>query len=448
MYSNSEALNKVIGYIDEHKEEIIHFLSRMISIPSVNEGTPESGKELKIQNWIRDQFEQFGFDKVDYWAVDKKGIRPNVVGVIQGRDGGKSLILQGHCDVVPVPKTELVQWKYDPWSGKISEGRICGRGSSDTKGGNAAMFWAAKALIDCEMKLKGDLCVESVVGEESSEGRSIGAAATVDRGYRAPFAIVSEPTNCEIHLESPGIFFFELIIRGKATHTASRNMVIFPQRYGIPNGIEVGADAIARMKLFLDLFERLEVQWNQRWRGELLGAGGYPVPLDKQGIGLFTINPSFIEGGSYLGAVPGYCKLTCCVWYPNWIKKEEVIAELDRHIKAIASTDEWMKDNPPEFNAPIMQDWEPTKVSKNNEGVRVLVASFKQATGKDAIQTGFRAVCDATFLGDKGIPAAVFGPGDLGMGVHGPNEYVPIDQVIDCTKVYAAMVMNWCGLAD
>ena len=93
---------------------------------------------------------------------------------------------------------------------------------------------------------------------------------------------------------------FELTVPGKSSHTASRNQVIFPQRYGIDVGMTVGVDAISRMKMFLDLFERLELQWNQRWRSKVLGSGGYPVPNDKQGVWLFTINPSFIEGGTYL----------------------------------------------------------------------------------------------------------------------------------------------------
>ena len=177
-------------------------------------------------------------------------------------------------------------------------------------------------------------------GEESSEGKTIGAASTVERGYKAPFAIIGEPSNSELHIESPGLFLFELTVLGKGAHTASRNLVIFPQRYGIPNGTEVGVDAITRMKLFQELFERLETQWNQRWRDELNNSGGYPLPVDRQGIGHFTINPSLIQGGTYLGAVPGYCKFTGNVWYPGWITQEEVIAELDRNIKAIASTDD------------------------------------------------------------------------------------------------------------
>ena len=447
--SNYQAqIEKVSGYIDEHADKIISFLSKMISFPSVNMGIPESGDELEIQNWLKDQFWSFGFDEVDFWTADKKGIRPNLVGIIKGRGKGRSLVLQGHCDVVPVPETEIQHWEANPWSGEVRDGKVFGRGASDMKGGNAALIWAAKAIIDCGIKLQGDLIAESVSGEESAEGKTIGAASTVKRGHKAGFAIVAEPTGCEIQIESPSLFLFELTVRGKATHTASRNLVIFPQPHGVPNGTEVGVDAISRMKLFLDLFERMELQWNQRWRNELLNSGGLPFPLSKNGVGLFNINPSLIEGGTYLGAVPSYCKLTCNVWYPNWVDQEDVIAELDRNIKALASTDDWMREHPPEFKAPAIQEWPAAKVPKDHEGIKVLADSYSAATGKEAVISAFRAVCDATFLCDAGVPAVVMGPGDLRMGVHGVNEYVPIDEVIDCAKAYAAMAINWCGVTE
>lgn len=439
---------KVLGYIDNNKEKIIEFLCQFISKKSINPGTPGKGEELEAQNWVREQFEGFGFDKVDYWFPDREKKRPNVVGVIKGGGKGRSLKLQGHCDVVPVPDSELPHWKYDPWKGVVEEGRVYGRGASDTKAGNTAMFWAAKAIVDCGIKLKGDLYVESVVGEESQEGETIGAADTVKRGYKASFAIVSEPTNCELHVESPGIFFFELLIQGKSTHIGARNQVIFPQRYGIPTGTCVGADAISKMKIFLDLFEKMEVQWNQRWRGRILGSGGYPLPLDKQGVGVFTINPSFIEGGTYLGSIPGQCKLICAVWYPNWVNINEVIEDLQERVRALALTDDWLRENPPQFKAPVIQNWRPLKISVEHEGVKTLACSFEEITGKKAIHSGFRAVCDATFLNENGVPAMTFGPGDLGMGVHGPNEYVPIEQVIECTKVYAITALNWCGVVN
>ncbi len=331
---------KVIKYIDEKKEEIINFLCQFIGFKSINPGIPGKGEEIEAQNWVRDQFKKFGFDKVDYWAVDPEKRRPNVVGIVKGKDKGKSLIFNGHCDVVPVTEKELKRWTVDPWRATTKKGFVYGRGASDVKGGLTSMIWAAKALIDSGISLKGDLYIESVVGEESQEGETIGTKATVDRGYRAPFAVVCEPTDCEIHVKSPGVFFFELIIPGKEAHTSARNQVIFPQRYGILCGKDVGVDAIAKAVPFIELFQKLETQWNQRWRDKILGGGGHPDPIDQQGIGLFTINPSFIEGGTYLGSVPGYCKITYCVWYPSWLKDEDIWKELKGHVQALASTDD------------------------------------------------------------------------------------------------------------
>ena len=436
---------KVFDYIEEKKDDIVDFLCRYLEYKSVNPGIPGKGQELEVQKWISERFEEMGFDKVDYWAVDEEKKRPNVVGTIRGTGGGRSLILNGHSDVVPVPEAQLRRWTVDPWKPTVKDGRVFGRGASDMKGGNTAMIWAAKALIDNDVRLKGDLFVECVPGEESNEGGTIGTASTADRGYKAPFAIVVEPSNCEIQPITPGAFFFELTVYGKEAHTGERNLVIFPQRYGVPSGPQVGVDAISKMIPYLQFFQRLETQWNQRWRHEVLGGGGYPTP-DTQGTGVFTINPSLIEGGTYIGSVPGYCKLTCLVWYPSWLKAEDVWSEIKRHVDAIASTDDWLKEHPPEFKAPVIQNWEPNEISRDHEGCKILSKAWKEATGREPVISGFKAVCDVTYFGKRNIPAVVFGPGDLSMGVHGPDEYIPIDQLIKAAKTYAAMAMEWCGV--
>lgn len=237
---------KVLEYIDAHREDIIDFLCDFIHFQSVNPGNSGEGEELEAQTWLHERMRSFGFHRIDLWAEDRAERRPNVVGTIGGKGKGRNLIYNGHCDVVPVNRNERSRWSIDPWSGLVKNGRVYGRGASDMKGGLTSMIWAAKALIDTGVSLKGNLYVESVVGEESMEGSSIGTKATVDRGYRAPFAIIAEPTNCEIHLKSAGIFYFQLIIEGKEAHTSARNQAIFPQRYGIPWGTEVGVDAIAK----------------------------------------------------------------------------------------------------------------------------------------------------------------------------------------------------------
>ena len=311
------------------------------------------------------------------------------------------------------------------------------------------MIWASKALKDTGFPLKGDLYVESVVGEESQEGETIGTKATIEKGYRAPFAIVGEPTNCEIHIKSPGVFFFELVIPGKEAHTSARNQVLFPQRYGLPWGSKVGVDAIIKAVPFIELFQRLEIQLNERWRDQILGGGGYPEPIDQQGVGIFTINPSFIEGGTYLGAVPGYCKITYCVWYPYWLKDEEVVEEIKKHVAALASTDDWLRENPPQVNFPVVQRWRPmVEVSPDHPGVKCLASSFKDVFVREAVISGFKAVADSTFLSEEGIETVLFGPGSIAYGIHGPDEFVPIEDVIQCAKIFAFMALDWCGHND
>lgn len=433
-------INKeVIKYIEKNQDEIVNFLSTLISFQSTNTGIPGQGRELELQNWLRDRFNEFGFDKVDYWAVDSEGKRPNVVGTIKGNDKGESLILNGHCDVVPVHEEEIKKWETDPWTAVVREGIMYGRGSSDMKSGLTAMIWAAKAIIDSKIKLKGDLFVESVVGEESGEGQTIGAKATVDRGYKAPFAIIGEPTNNDIQVRSPGIFFFELIIPGKEAHICDRNQAIYPQKHGVSSGSKVAVDAITKSIPFIQLFQRIEVDWNQRWQDELLP--------EEAGIATFTINPCYIEGGKYGAAVvPGYCKIVYNVRYPHWLKDEDLWEELKEHVNSLSLTDDWLKKNPPQFNVPIIRRWPPMRdVPKNHPGVQILASAYKHVTGKETCLTSFKGLADSTFLSQSGIPSVLFGPGSFNNNVHGPNEFVSIEQMIYYTKIYATMVLSWCG---
>lgn len=435
----SEAYTRACAYIDEHREEIIDFLKTMISYKSINPAYPDTGKELEVQQWLRDRFNEFGFfQNVDFWAVDEKQERPNVVGVLKGTGGGRSLILNGHVDVVPVPPEELPKWKTDPWRAEVTDGKLYGRGASDMKGGLTSIIWAVKALAETGTRLKGDLFLESVVGEESGEGANLGAQAAVDRGYKADFCIVAEPSHGTIRMRSPGIFFFELVIPGKEAHIANRNLAIFPQKHGVPSGPEVGADAIIKAVPFIELFQRLENQWNHKWKDEMLP--------EEDGIGTFTINPCFIQGGNYgASVVPGSCRILYNVRYPHWMNDEELWEELKRHVQAIASTDDWLRENPPEFKVPVVRRWQPMiQPPIDHPGVQTLVKAYKEITGGEERYVSFKGLGDTTFITRSGIPAVNFGPGSSNFGVHGPNEYVEIDNLIEFTKVFARTILEWC----
>jgi acetylornithine deacetylase len=446
---------RLFEYLDSHRNELTTFLCKLIELKPVNPGIPGKGQELAAQEWIREQMVGIGFDKVDFWAEDSAKRRPNVVGTIRGVTGGRSLIFNGHVDVVPVYEAQLPRWSRNPWKAEVSDGKVWGRGASDMLGGIASMIFAAKAVKDIGVKLKGDLYVESVSGEESNEGGKIGTVATVQRGYRAPLAIIGEPTKGEIQTVTCGTFLFEMTVPGKEIHTAQKNVTAYPQRYGVPHGSLVGVDAIGKTIKYLTAFQEMERNWVFRWRHPILGGGGQPVPRDQEGVGVFTITPTLIEGGTYPASLAGYCKVTSQVYYPSWMRGPEVWAEVKKVIQSISLTDDWLRDHPPkllidksiEGTDDYMPQWQPNEVAMDNEGVKATANAWEEATGEQTIISGFKAVCDVTYFGNEGIPAIIFGPGDFSRGVHGPDECISIDDMVKCCKTYAALALDWCGIA-
>jgi acetylornithine deacetylase len=106
------------------------------------------------------------------------------------------------------------------------------------------------------------------------------------------------------------------------------------------------------------------------------------------------------------------------------MKVDEVVEELRERVQAQAQTDDWLKENPPELDGPVLQNWRPFKVDVDFEGVKLLASTYEESTGEKTTHRGFRATCDATWLNENGVLTATFGPGDLEIGVHGPNEYM------------------------
>ena len=170
------------------------------------------------------------------------------------------------------------------------------------------------------------------------------------------------------------------------------------------------------------------------------------MAMDREGVGIFTINPSLIEGGPYFGSIPHYCKVTYCVLHPHWLKADEVFDEIKARVQALASTDGWLLKNPPEVRKAVME-WDSNTIPIDHEGVRSLSAAFRDVTGKEVVISGFKDVCDVTYFGKRGIPAIVFGPGSLGDGAHGVDEFVLLDEVFCVAKVLGSMMVDWCGLA-
>jgi acetylornithine deacetylase/succinyl-diaminopimelate desuccinylase family protein len=361
------------------------------------------------------------------------------VGVLRGTGGGRSLIFNGHIDTVPF--TEPEKWpREDPLSGIIANGRIYGRGSCDMKAGITAQVMAAKALVDSKVELKGDLILQSVLGEEWME-HEIGTTAVIRRGYRADAAIIAEPSAPPVSLAvvpaTSGMLWMSLTCYGIPAHFSIRDEVI---RAG--GGPEIGVHAVDKGVILLNALQNLERHW----------ALTKTHPLFQPGH--FTIYPGAISGGPRGTPVPfqlaGYCTIEYAIWYPPDQDPSAIKKEVEEYIWHASQIDPWLKENPPEIKWNM--NWPATRIDSDHPLVHTMLAahesvSQRRASVRDRRVQGFCAVCDASFLNGANIPSIVYGPGSLHQA-HSENEFVEIDELITATKSLAVAAMNWCGVNE
>lgn len=431
----------VLCYLEQQRDEIAQTLSELIQIDSQNQGMPNTALEGPAQEYVYKKMEDLGLSPQKL-VFDPKHERPNVYGTLTGSGNGRSLLMNAHIDTVCV--TEPEKWSYPPLGGLIKDGKVLGRGASDDKMAVVAMLYAVKALQKCGIRLKGNVYLLSSVGEESGEGGSIGAGPAVQHMPKADFAIVSEATCMEMDIASSSMTYFEVIVPGKGTHTCGRNQILFPQMHDVPSGSQVGVDALEKALPIIEMFYRLERDWCVNQKYPVWGAGGSPH-YDKKGLGVFNANPSKIEGGDYLMSTMGSVKITYNLYYPASMTLDEISKEIKDHVSAIASTDSWLKENPPIVNIPVYSDWPGFQTDINHPGVETLRQVYKNVLGEDLVVTANKSVMDTSFISKAGIPVVGFGPGGNETNQHGVDEWCSIDELLKSIKVYACMMMEWCG---
>ena len=205
---------RVTEWIDQQRGAILDFLRQLVAIPSV------TGSELEVQTFISRKLEGMGLH-VDRWEPDIEELskhpaylppekdyrnRPNVVGVYKGRGGGRSLLFNGHVDVIPSGPEDT--WIHPPFGAKVEGTRVYGRGASDMKSGLAAMTMALDAVLHLGVRLKGDVILEYTMDEEATGN---GTLACVTRGYKADAGICCETSSLHVQPACIGRIWFEVI---------------------------------------------------------------------------------------------------------------------------------------------------------------------------------------------------------------------------------------------
>ena len=426
----SEKERKVLQLIDENKEEIIEYLKKLIGFKTVS--PPQNGKAegdgyKKLQEFVCKTLEGMNFD-IDTWEVDASklesfpgsGVSPDrdlsnmpvVVGELKGKGKGKSLILNGHYDVVPVGVLE--NWKHDPFGGEVEDNKLFGRGACDMKGGVAAMLQALKFIQQAGIKLNGDLTIETVPEEESS---CMGTLACCQKGYKADAAIIPEPTNMNVLVAMRGCVSGKITVFGRAGHAEMTQ----------PHWKEGGAvNAISKAVKILQGLEELREDWRTR--------------PDKQHKFLDpdTITPTIIKGGEWSVTYPEKIEITFdSMFIPS---TEKLWEEIEQKIMGVAATDPWMKEHPPKLET----DWVYGAEIGENEPIVKTALEAANEVGIAPKLVGMGSLTDAIHLINYSkIPTISIGPSDK--TAHAVDEFVDIGQLVDTTKALALAIMRWCG---
>jgi acetylornithine deacetylase/succinyl-diaminopimelate desuccinylase family protein len=431
---------RVVERVEALRDELVEAVSAAVRIPSVNPKYPGQqyddvvGREGEAARHFGRIYSALGCE-VDCFAVEPG--RENCVGVWRGGGRGRSLIFNGHVDVVP-PGDAAAWSSGDPFDGRVADGRVWGRGSTDMKGGLAAQAFAARAIADAGFALEGDLVLEAVVGEEVGD-HLCGTTATVERGYRADAAVVSEPSAPPIPLAvvpvTPGLLWLSITVEGRRTHSAMRGRIV----HAGGDGAALGVSAIDKGMLVYRALAELEAEWGQ--------AKLHPLYTP----GHFTLHPGVVSGAPSDVPIPFLIPDRMVLEYSVLHHPEEpgdaVRREIAQQVARAARLDPWLREHPPRIEWKL--EWPPSRVAGDHPIVTETLRAHERATegtphAGPATLRGFAGVDDATWLNLAGIPAITYGPGDL-RTAHAVDEHVSIEELVAATRTYALLAMAWCG---
>jgi acetylornithine deacetylase len=429
----SEQTKKVLTLVDDSEAGIVEFLQQLISFPTVTppEGGRAEGDAFRgFQSLIGQTLAEMGFS-LDVWEADAAQLEdfpgagldkqrdlsdmPIVVGRRAGTGGGRSLILNGHYDVVSPGKRE--NWRHDPFAGTVEEGKIFGRGTCDMKGGITAMLWAVKLIRQAGIDLAGDLTVQIVPDEEST---CMGTLACCQRGYRADAAIIPEPTDMKVLVAMRGSLYGVIRVFGRAGHAELAQ----------PHWRQGGAvNAITKSVKVIEAMEALTTSWRRRPDNQ------HPY-LDPG-----KIIPTVIKGGDWTVTYPEEVEITFGAIFPPGMTG--VQQEIEEMLAQVAAGDPWLEEHPPRLE---VGGWHYGAEIDPAEPIVRSALDALNALGLEPELKGFGSLTDAIHLINYAhIPTISLGP-KLGPA-HTADEYIEIKELLAMTKALALTIMDWCGPA-
>jgi acetylornithine deacetylase len=307
---------------------------------------------------------------------------------------------------------------------------MIGRGATDMKCATASFLVALETLRDQGVRLRGDVILQSVIGEEAGEP---GTRSAIERGHRGDFAIVGESTRGRDLVASIGVVNARITIESPYTlHLVARKFTLNA------GGGLAGGNCVEKMALrILPALADLERQWAVFKTHPLVPPGACNVNVFR------------IEGGSNTFILPDRCDAYVTVTYLPHEHREDVTREVEEQVARAAALDDWLRSHPPrvEWNPPEYPiEFPAADFDPDSEPVRMLADAIRAASDREPTMGGRGGITDAGWFHRAGVPAVVFGPGDVNYA-HRVDERVHLDDVVAHCKATTLFLARYCGVA-
>jgi putative selenium metabolism hydrolase len=385
--------------VEENREAIIQFLRDICAIPSMDGQLKDVGERIQAE------MRKLGFDEARF---DKMG---NTVGRIG--NGKKVIVFDSHIDTVGVGDPS--EWEWDPFKGKVEDGRLYARGACDEKGSTPGMIYGLAIARDLGL-LDGYTAYYFGNMEEWCDGIAPNAFVEADPKVKPDFVVIGEPTKMRIYRGHKGRIELKITAHGESAHAASHYL---------------GDNAVYKMMAVITDIRELD----RRFR---LGLGYHPI----QGHPSVAVTNVSARTAS-LNAVPDQFTIYLDRRITSNEPRDQVITQIKGlipdYLQDEIHVEELFYDEPSYtgFVFPVSKFYPPWLLEDSHPLTQAGQAAIESLWGeKRELGTWDFSTNGTYWAGKAGIPSIGFGPGDE-KTAHMRDENVPIEEVVQATAFYA-----------
>jgi succinyl-diaminopimelate desuccinylase len=397
---------QLLERVEVDKDTIINFLRGFIQAKSPNPPGDTREAVSFVAKFLEDR-------RIQFKTIGPNAEKPNIVSRIEFKKPGRNLVLNGHIDVFPVGNGE--GWKYNPWSGTLTEGRIYGRGACDMKAGTTASIYTFFILHELRDELSGSATL-TVVSDEESGGR-LGSGWLVDNvpEVRGDCCINGEPSSpYTLRFGEKGILWLKITISAPGAHGAYTHLS--------PNPIKTASKVITDLETLkkipvpypADLAKAIDE--GRQAAEKALGPGGADV------MSRVSVNIGVIHGGLKVNMIPRDCTFEVDLRLPPGLCKEDVMP----HVERIMARYPGAEVEEVRYDEPL---WSPP-----NGEMAEIIRGNARLLGVDPKPIVSLGGSDLKFWRSLGVPSYYYGPTNHGMGTI--DEYVEVEELLHLTRVH------------